>query len=79
MVLPSRQITRVQSIVTFDGELDAAVLSQSVTLQLEDEIDISRGDMLVSPERSPGCIQALQRCARVVGRAAAATQPHATS
>ena len=53
MALPSRQITRVQSIVTFDGELDAAVLSQSVTLKLEDEIDISRGDMLVSPGAPP--------------------------
>jgi hypothetical protein len=53
MALPSRQTTRVQSIVTFDGELDAAVLSQSVTLKLEDEIDISRGDMLVSPEAPP--------------------------
>jgi sulfate adenylyltransferase large subunit len=53
MVLPSRQSTRVQSIVTFDGQLDAAVLSQCVTLQLEDEIDISRGDMLVSPEAPP--------------------------
>jgi sulfate adenylyltransferase subunit 1 len=53
MVLPSRQSTRVQSIVTFDGELHAAVLSQSVTLTLEDEIDISRGDMLVSPHAPP--------------------------
>jgi bifunctional enzyme CysN/CysC/sulfate adenylyltransferase subunit 1 len=53
MALPSRQSTRVQSIVTFDGELDAAVLSQSVTLKLEDEIDISRGDMLVSPDAPP--------------------------
>jgi sulfate adenylyltransferase large subunit len=53
MALPSRQITRVQSIVMFDGELDAALLSQSVTLKLEDEIDISRGDMLVSPEAPP--------------------------
>ncbi|HTG29337.1 MAG TPA: sulfate adenylyltransferase subunit CysN [Methylomirabilota bacterium] len=53
MVLPSRQTSRVQSIVTFGGELDAAVLSQSVTLTLEDEIDISRGDMLVSPEAPP--------------------------
>src|SRR6202030_2561350 len=53
MALPSRQTTRVQSIVTFDGELDAAVLSQSVTLKLEDEIDISRGEMLVSPDAPP--------------------------
>jgi len=53
MALPSRQSTRVQSIVMFGGELDAAVLSQSATLKLEDEIDISRGDMLVSPEAPP--------------------------
>jgi sulfate adenylyltransferase subunit 1 len=53
MALPSRQTTRVESIVTFDGELDAAVLSQSVTLKLQDEIDLSRGDMLVSPEAPP--------------------------
>jgi sulfate adenylyltransferase subunit 1 len=53
MALPSRQTTRVQSIVTFDGELDAAVLPQAVTLTLENEIDISRGDMLVSPDAPP--------------------------
>jgi sulfate adenylyltransferase subunit 1 len=53
MALPSRQITRLQSIITFDGELDVAVLSQSVVLKLADEIDISRGDMLVSPEAPP--------------------------
>ncbi|HEX4536649.1 MAG TPA: sulfate adenylyltransferase subunit CysN [Candidatus Acidoferrum sp.] len=53
MALPSRQTTRVQSIVTFDGELDAAALSQAVTLTLENEIDISRGDMLVSPDAPP--------------------------
>jgi sulfate adenylyltransferase large subunit len=53
MALPSRQTTRVESVVTFGGELDAAVLSQSVTLKLEDEIDLSRGDMLVSPDDPP--------------------------
>jgi sulfate adenylyltransferase subunit 1 len=53
MALPSRQATRVRSIVTFDGELAAARPSQSVTLQLEDEIDLSRGDMLVSPDAPP--------------------------
>jgi sulfate adenylyltransferase large subunit len=53
MALPSRQITRVKSIVTFDGELSSAVFSQSVTLKLEDEIDLSRGDILVSPDASP--------------------------
>jgi len=53
MALPSRRTTRVESIVTFGGELDAAVLSQSVTLKLEDEIDLSRGDMLVSADAPP--------------------------
>jgi sulfate adenylyltransferase subunit 1 len=51
--LPSGQTTCVKSIVTFDGKLNAAVQSQSVTLELEDEIDISRGDMLVSPDERP--------------------------
>jgi sulfate adenylyltransferase large subunit len=53
MALPSRQTTRVKSIVTFDGELDAAAFSQSVTVQLMDEIDLGRGDMLVSPGALP--------------------------
>jgi sulfate adenylyltransferase large subunit len=53
MALPSRQTTRVQSIVTYDGKLDSAVASQSVTLELEDEIDVSRGDMLVSSDAIP--------------------------
>ena len=53
MALPSRQTSRVESVVIFDGELDAAVLSQSVTLKLEDEIDLSRGDILVSPDDPP--------------------------
>jgi sulfate adenylyltransferase subunit 1 len=51
--LPSGRTTRVKSIVTFDGKLDVAVQSQSITLELEDEIDISRGDMLVAPDALP--------------------------
>jgi hypothetical protein len=43
----------VRSIVTFDGALPQAASSMSVTLQLEDEIDLSRGDMLVSPDHRP--------------------------
>jgi sulfate adenylyltransferase large subunit len=53
MALPSRQTTRVRSIVTYDGKLETAVASQSVTLELEDEIDVSRGDMLVAPDATP--------------------------
>ncbi|MGN6367436.1 MAG: sulfate adenylyltransferase subunit CysN [Phycisphaerae bacterium] len=46
-VLPSGKTSRVKSIVTFDGELDEAFAPMSVTVTLEHEIDISRGDMLV--------------------------------
>ncbi|MFO6423661.1 sulfate adenylyltransferase subunit CysN [Motilimonas sp. KMU-193] len=45
--LPSGKKSKVKSIVTFDGELDSAFAGQAVTLTLEDEIDISRGDVIV--------------------------------
>ena len=48
--LPSGNRSRVRSIVTYDGELDQAFAGQAVTLTLEDEIDISRGDMIVLAE-----------------------------
>ncbi len=53
MVLPSGRTSRVKEIVTFDGNLDAAYSGQSVTITLEHEIDISRGDMLVHPGAMP--------------------------
>jgi sulfate adenylyltransferase subunit 1 len=53
VALPSRQRTKVESIVTFDGELEVVGAAQSVVLKLADEIDLSRGDMLVSPEAVP--------------------------
>ena len=53
VALPSGQRTSVRSIVTFDGELPQASSSMSVTLQLDDEIDLSRGDMLVSADQLP--------------------------
>lgn len=53
MALPSRQRTKVESIVTFDGELETASRSQSVVVKLADEIDLSRGDLLVSPDALP--------------------------
>jgi sulfate adenylyltransferase subunit 1 len=46
-VLPSGRSSRVKEIVTYDGNLQRAYAPQSVTLTLEDEIDISRGDMFV--------------------------------
>lgn len=53
MVMPSRQKSTVKSIVTFDGEVEEAFTPQSVTLTLDDEIDCSRGDMLVRPGNVP--------------------------
>ncbi len=50
MALPSRKETKVRRIVTYDGDLAAASYPQSVTVELEDEIDLSRGEMLVAAE-----------------------------
>jgi sulfate adenylyltransferase subunit 1 (EFTu-like GTPase family) len=51
--LPSGRQSRVESIVTYDGELAEAFAPMSVTLKLEDEIDLSRGDMLVQQHSLP--------------------------
>lgn len=51
--LPSGKSSRVKSIYTFDGELDTACPGQAITLILEDEIDVSRGDMLVHNGHEP--------------------------
>jgi sulfate adenylyltransferase large subunit len=53
MVLPSGRTSRVKSIVAQDGELARAFPPMSVTVCLEDEVDISRGNMLVPPSHSP--------------------------
>ncbi len=47
MALPSRRETTVRRIVSYDGDLAAASYPQAVTVELEDEIDLSRGEMLV--------------------------------
>ena len=46
-VLPSGKKSKIKSIVTFDGDLQEAFVGQAVTITLEDEIDVSRGDMIV--------------------------------
>ncbi len=54
VIVPSSgQTSRVAKIVTMDGDLDEAVAGQAITLCLEDEIDISRGDMLTTPQSRP--------------------------
>ena len=53
MTLPSRKKSKVKEIVTYDGNLEEAHAPQSVTLTLEDEVDCSRGDMIVRPQNMP--------------------------
>jgi len=53
VALPSNKNSRVKSIVTFDGELEQAIPGQAITVTLEDEIDLSRGDMLVHSDSLP--------------------------
>jgi bifunctional enzyme CysN/CysC len=53
MALPSRKISKVKAIPSYDGNLEKAFPPQSVTIVLEDEIDISRGEMLVNPDNLP--------------------------
>ncbi|MFT6202412.1 MAG: sulfate adenylyltransferase subunit 1 [Granulosicoccus sp.] len=48
--LPSGKTSTVESIVTYDGNLPLAFVGQAVTLTMEDEIDISRGDMIVAAD-----------------------------
>ncbi len=55
VVLPAGIKTKVKDIWTHDGSLNEAFSPQSITLCLEHDIDISRGDMIVGTENLPGC------------------------
>jgi len=57
LALPSGKTSRIKSIVTFEGELEQAGPGQAITLTLEDEIDLSRGDMLVYPNSRPPMLE----------------------
>ncbi len=57
LVLPSMRTSKVKSIDTFDGPLEEAFAPMSVTLRLEDEVDVSRGDMLVRSSERPKVAQ----------------------
>lgn len=52
-LLPSGKQSRVSSIVTWDGELREAFAPMAITVTLEDEIDVSRGDMIVHTSQTP--------------------------
>lgn len=58
-VLPSDKRARVRSIVTYDGDVEEAWAGMAVTLTLEDELDVSRGDMLVNGPAPPRWANAL--------------------
>jgi sulfate adenylyltransferase large subunit len=53
VVLPGGQRTRIAAVDSYGGELREAFPTMSVTLRLEDELDVSRGDMIVEPEDQP--------------------------
>ncbi|WP_258240013.1 sulfate adenylyltransferase subunit CysN [Pseudidiomarina homiensis] len=72
--LPSGKVSTIKSIVTFDGELDEAEAPQAVTLTLNDEIDISRGDMIVEKDALPHTSNRLR--AKVVWMHEDALVPH---
>jgi sulfate adenylyltransferase subunit 1 len=55
MVLPSGFVSSVKQIWTLDGPLEEAFCPQSITLVLEHDIDVSRGDVVVHPHNLPGC------------------------
>lgn len=60
MLLPSGFSSRIRGIHFFDRELEEAFSPMSVTITLEDELDISRGDMIVKPNNSPKVTQDLE-------------------
>ncbi len=51
-VLPSGATTRIAAIDTYDGELEEAIAPMSLTLRLEDELDVSRGELICRPEEA---------------------------
>ena len=60
VVLPSGFQSKIKSIDTFDGEVKEAFAPMSVSITLEDDIDISRGDMIARPNNSPNVIQEVE-------------------
>ena len=60
LVLPSGYRTRVKSITTFDGDLPVGHAPMSVTLTLEQELDISRGDLISSAAQLPAISRQLE-------------------
>jgi sulfate adenylyltransferase large subunit len=60
VVLPSGRRSRVAAVETSDAPLDLAVPGMSITVRLEDDLDVSRGDMLADPEQAPTVARELE-------------------
>jgi bifunctional enzyme CysN/CysC len=60
VALPSGRTTKIAAIDTFDGELDEAMAPMSLTLRLEDELDVSRGETICRPDQVPTVARELQ-------------------
>ncbi|ARD23659.1 MULTISPECIES: sulfate adenylyltransferase subunit CysN [Shewanella] len=60
VALPSGKRSKVARLVTFDGDLEEAVAGQAITITLEDEIDISRGDLIAKPDSAPALANQIQ-------------------
>jgi sulfate adenylyltransferase large subunit len=59
-VLPSGRRTRIAAIDTYEGELEEAMAPMSLTLRLEDELDVSRGELICRPEEAPTVARELE-------------------
>ncbi len=59
-VLPARARTRIAAIDTYDGELEEAAAPMALTLRLEDDLDVSRGELICHPDESPTVARELQ-------------------
>ncbi|HST56542.1 MAG TPA: GTP-binding protein [Solirubrobacteraceae bacterium] len=60
VVLPGGQRTRIAAIDTYDGELEEAIAPVSLTLRLEDELDVSRGETICRPDEAPSVARELE-------------------
>jgi len=60
VVLPSDRRSRVAAVESLDGQLELAVPGMSVTIRLEDDLDVSRGDMLADPDEAPTVARELE-------------------
>jgi sulfate adenylyltransferase large subunit len=59
-VLPGGALTKIAAIDTYDGELDEAMAPMSLTLRLEDELDVSRGELICRPDEAPTVARELE-------------------